>query len=201
MNWLAAILFFLPLLLLQTAPEERPNAHKAASPDIRSVDFRNFDYPIVRKMWLDTPLHLRQGVQKNLFRVKGVPKDSPENGEARLEQVIYGSLNGGGEVAVVEVIIFSGGSGKASELFVYEMAADKPHLLWSFQSGDRADEGLRDVYFKKGNLVVEIYQERPDDPLCCASTFNRIFYSAKAGKLRVFAREKDLPVPYSEFHQ
>lgn len=185
--------------LLQGSPGPGLPPKKAAAGDIRSVDFRNFDFPIVRRLWLDTPLHLRNGVQLNLFRQKGDPKDSPANGEARFEQVTYGPLTGLGDVAIIRILIRSGGSGSASELFVYEMAGEKPRLLWSFQSGDRADGGLREAYLRKGNLVLEIYKEGPNDPLCCASRFSRHYYAWRKGKLREFAKEEGLRVPESEF--
>ena len=43
-------------------------------------------------------------------------------------------------------------------IYIYDMAGQKPRqLLWSFQTGDRAVGGLRRIYGRHGNLIIELY--------------------------------------------
>jgi hypothetical protein len=49
-------------------------------------------------------------------------------------------------------------SGQWFGIYIYQLAASKPvRLLWAFQTGDRAIGGLRQVYGRNGQLVVELY--------------------------------------------
>jgi hypothetical protein len=164
--------------------------------DIRSVDFRNFDYPKIPGE-METEIHLRNGVHKNLFREEGEEADSHWNGEAELDQVIYHFDEHAQPIAFVVVTVYSGGQMYVSEIFLYSMVDHKPELLWSFKSGDRADGGLRTLYFQSGRgyWVLELYQESAGDPLCCASHFSRRFYDLRGGKLVELGRQEWIPVP------
>ena len=68
-----------------------------------------------------------------------------------------------------------------SEIYLYEWKEGKPALTWSLETGDRADGGLRSVYFESGrhNLVMELYQEGANDPLCCAAISKGISITGK----------------------
>ena len=166
------------------------------APDIHSIDFRNFDYPRVSDV--DIEIHLRDGVQRNLYYDKDDPsmeKDSASNGEAVLGQALYNYDDHGDPVALVTVDVHSGGTQTTDEMFLYKLVDQKPRLLWSFESGDRADGGLRNAYFESGNLVLELYQEGPGDPLCCASRFSRHVYKFRTGQVVLVATQESLPVP------
>ncbi len=162
--------------------------------DIHSVDFRNFDYPEIPGE-LNTHIRLVNGHREILFGKNG-PKDEPDNVEAGLESVHYGYWGTGEkEVAAVELWVSGGGSGGWQEIFVYTTANNKLNLLWSFKGGDRADGGLRAVYFERSNLVVEVYEESSDDPLCCGSRFTRRFFARNGKKIRELAAQKRRSVP------
>jgi hypothetical protein len=174
----------------------KPVATASAYADIRSIDFRNFDYPKIPGE-METEIHLRNGVHKNLFPEDGQEADSPWNGEAELDQVIYHIDEQAQPIAFVIVTVFSGGQMYVSEIFLYGMVDHKPELLWSFESGDRADGGLRTLYFQSGSgyWVLELYQESAGDGLCCASHFSRRFYDLRGGKLVEVGRQEWIPVP------
>ena len=166
--------------------------------DIRSVDFRNFEYPKISGE-IDTAIHLRNGIHKNLYRHLDpeAEEDSPSNGGAWLEQVIYNYGDDGKPIAIVVLNVDSGGTMNQSEIFLYEWTAEKPRLAWSFETGDRADGGLRTLYFESGhhNLVVELYQESAADPLCCASYFKRNFYNWRNRQFVKLGSEEWITVP------
>jgi hypothetical protein len=167
------------------------------APDIHSIDFRNFDYPKMSD-GLEIEIHLRDGVQRNLYYDKDDPfmeKDSAANGVASLSQVLYNYDEQGDPVALVIVDVYSGGTQINDELFLYRLVDQKPKLLWSFTSGDRADEGLRNVYFESGKLVMELYHEASRDPLCCASYYSQHIYKFRTGRVVEVAKQDWLPVP------
>jgi hypothetical protein len=197
------VLLFLFLLtsawLIGCTKKEVPKQSASLShyADIRAVDFRNFDYPRIPGE-RDVEIHLRNGIHPNLFR-DGDPDaevDSPRNGEASLSQVLYGYDNEVEPIALVVVDVNAGGTMTLSELFLYKLVDGAPKLLWSFESGDRADGGLRTVYFEKGSLVLETYNEAAEDPLCCASYFTRHFYAWKnSDQLVELGKEEWIPLP------
>lgn len=166
--------------------------------DIRSVDFRNFDYPQIPG-WMKTEIQLRDGFERNLFRDRDgkAESDSPSNGQASLGQVLYGYGPGSQPIALVVVDVDSGGTMTVSEIFLYKLQDSAPRLKWSFETGDRADGGLRSIYFESGSgdLVVELYQEDSDDPLCCASRFSRHFYNWRNDQLLEIRKEDWIPLP------
>ena len=82
-----------------------------------------------------------------------------------------------------------------SEIFLYKIVEQQPRLLWSFESGDRADGGFRDIYFERGHYVLEFYQEDANDPLCCASYFERRAYGWKDDKFVELGSEEWIPLP------
>lgn len=178
-----------------TEASRQPESLPAAA-DIRSVGFRNFDYPKIRGE-TDTEIYLRNGIDRNPFRDlnRNAEPGSPANGEAWLGQLLYGYDDAVQPIAVVVVHVNGGGTMTVSEIFLYKLAAGAPKLLWSFETGDRADGGLRTIYFERGNLVLELYQEGSEDPACCASHFARHFYGWKNGQLLESGDQEWIPLP------
>src|SRR5260370_23716551 len=65
------------------------------------------------------------------------------------------------------------------------MEKEHPKLLWDFDTGDRADGGLRQVYADNGQLVIELFGKdgviggqlyKGEEGLCCPSSFTRTRY-------------------------
>ena len=46
-----------------------------------------------------------------------------------------------------------------SIIYFYTLQNNKPKLLWSFGTGDRADGGLKKIYVENGELIVELFGE------------------------------------------
>ena len=53
--------------------------------------------------------------------------------------------------------IESNGSAIPEIVYIFSLQNGRPKLLWSFETGERADGGLRQVYADCGHLVVELY--------------------------------------------
>jgi hypothetical protein len=169
----------------------------SSKPKMRSVDFRNFDYPAIPGE-MDVAIQLRNGEHKMIWDEKeGGAPDLPKNAGATLDQVLYNYDERGQPMAVVVVGIWTGGSMYVSEIFLYRLVEQAPQLVWSFETGDRADGGLRAIYFESGrdNMVLELYQQGSNDPLCCASHYSRHLYNWKNNEFVEFSREDWLPVP------
>jgi hypothetical protein len=58
-------------------------------------------------------------------------------------------------------------------------------VIWDFDTGDRADGGLRQVYTENGQLLIDLYGKdrvvggelyKGDEALCCPSSFTRTRY-------------------------
>jgi len=198
-RWLLPPVIFLVSLFSSCSKPGLPakTAVVEGAQDIRSIDFRNFDYPKIPGE-IDTEIHLRNGIHKNLFRHLDpeAEEDLLSNGEAWLEQVTYNYGDDGKPIAIVVLSVNAGGTMNQSEILLYEWKEGQPQLNWSFETGDRADGGLRTLYFESGhhNLVVELYEEGADDPLCCASHFKRDFYNWKNGQFMKLGSEDWIPL-------
>ena len=96
-------------------------------------------------------------------------------------------------------------AGMFEDVFVFANKKNKPQLIWSFVTGDRADGGLKDAYAEKGDLVVELYGKGPaigknpedtEDVLdCCPDHYTISRYHYKAGRFRETGPEDVRPVP------
>jgi hypothetical protein len=79
-------------------------------------------------------------------------------GDGRPAMLNYGDVTGDGlEEALMMLGIASRGSAIPEIVYIFGLEERKPKVLWSFETGDRADGGLRQLYGDGGNLVVELY--------------------------------------------
>lgn len=78
-------------------------------------------------------------------------------------------------------------------VYVYGIHRDKPKLLWSFETGDRAQGGLRRVFAENGQLVLELYGKDThlegdlyagSQAACCATYYTRSRYEWKGNRFR-----------------
>lgn len=86
---------------------------------------------------------------------------------------------------MVVLPIESRGSAIPYYVYIFRMENREPKLIWAFETGDRADGGLRQVYADNGQLVIELFgRDRViggklyigDEALCCPSSFTRTRY-------------------------
>jgi hypothetical protein len=166
---------------------------------VRGIDFCNFTFPYFDEVNTFN-LNLKNGTRRIRRDKYDQIVDRQDNVEAHLEDVAYGQIEGLGEVVVCVINVWGGGSMINHAVYMFVMDAGTLKLVWRFVGGDRSDGGLRRLYFNSGNLVLETYEEGPDEPLCCASHFERHYYRWKQSRIREFKKKTDLPLsgPISE---
>lgn len=186
---LACIGIVLSLLSLSACTRARNDS------PIRKIDFRNFTYPSI---WTNDELFtLKDGRH-------GVPPLTTS-----LIDAVYGDVTGdGGEEAMLVLSESVRGTAIPYYVYVYGIDRDQPKLLWSFDTGDRAQGGLRRVFAENGNLVVELYGKDTylggdifagSPAACCASHYTRARYEWKDNhfqrirQLEVLATEGGAP--------
>ncbi|MDQ6653157.1 MAG: hypothetical protein M3Y84_10485, partial [Acidobacteriota bacterium] len=124
-----------------------------------------------------------------------------------LVSLAYGDVTGEGSEEAM-VVLFENVKGSAIPYYVYVYALErrKPKALWSFETGDRGDGGLRKVYAENGGLVVELYGKntgigdianKEEAGACCPKSFTRIRYQWRRQKFRQKGSREVLPNPLS----
>lgn len=159
-------------------------ANPSAVSPIRKIDFKNFTYP-----WYPTDYTPPHGERKITLRDGDMKVDAAKNTDrlwASLANVSYADLTGDGqEEAIVTVTTNFDPNGSVACIFVYTLRSDEPKLLWSHETGDRANGGLRSLRVEGFDLVVEQYDIKFDQAkgsyeegtaLCCPKRFIRSHY-------------------------
>jgi hypothetical protein len=157
----------------QSTPKQRPEP-TATTGSIRSVDFANFTY-LGRYLFTNGPesFTLRQG------------RFAASETKVVLAYLTYGDVTGdGNEDAMVTLAPVLGGSATPLVTYVYSLEGDKPRLLWTLSTGDRADGGLRRIYSENGKLVVERFSPIKSHGACCPTQFTRTSYAWDGTKFR-----------------
>ncbi len=175
--------------------------NKTTDSPLGNFDFKNFSYPLPRG-WENpdgSDITLVNGRrQPKVVDVGSEPSDE-ERMVAKAERRIGMSYvttkyldinNDGQDEALVVLKIETAGSAIPQVVYVYAWKDNKPDLIWTFRTGDRADGGLKDLRAENGLLVIELYgQDRfvlgatetgkiGDDieQLCCPTHFSRSTY-------------------------
>ncbi len=138
---------------------------------IREIDFSNYTFPSIPSGLFT--LRLKDG---------SVPETRDRSGVidkmgASLLTTIYGDIiNDQKEEAIIVLSLVTGGSSLPNYVYIYSLQNERPILLWSFATGDRADGGLRKISVDKGDLTLEIYRPEGKKGDCCPIIFKRIQY-------------------------
>lgn len=173
-----------------SASQNRPSnvpALSAPTPvsPIRAVDFDNISYP-------NFPDYSDPNGRKKKY-VTLTP------GEGGPNFINYGDITGDGiEEAMVALGIDNHGSAIPDYVYIFAIENGKPKLIWDFETGDRADGGLRNVYADDGQLVIELFGKdrvirgqlyRGEEGLCCPSSFTRTRYKWTVKRFELVSKE------------
>lgn len=173
--------------LSQDRPSNSPSAPSVPTPisPIRKVDFDNILYPNFPDY--SDP----DGRKKKYVTLKP--------GEGGPNFVNYGDITGDGiEEAMVALGIDNRGSAIPDYVYIFTIESGKPKLIWDFETGDRADGGLRNVYAENGQLVIELFGKdrviggqlyRGEEGLCCPSSFTRTRYRWTGKRFEQLSKE------------
>lgn len=125
-----------------------------------------------------------------------------------LPYLSYGDVTGD-EAEEAMVVFFENVKGTAIPYYVYVYTLKKgsPKLLWSFETGDRADGGLRQAYAENGELVIELYgngkviggdlyaEDGTTGGDCCPTHFTRARYQWQGNRFQQKGKEEILSNP------
>lgn len=156
-----------------------------SSPGICSFDFSNSVYP-----WPG------RSDRASFSLVNGKFADV-EDVNVSLDSIYYGDATKDGvDEAIVTMGLRTGGSAIPNLVYVFghKNHSQNPEILWKFESGDRASGGLRNVYTDSGELVVETYNDTPNQGDCCPQFYTRRSYRWDSNQFTV-ADEKVVPNP------
>ena len=172
------------------APKIELTPSRTPAQPIRSVDFNNVAFP-------HYPVFIGDRGKKEYVTLA-----AGEGGPAKLG---YGDVTGDGvEEAIMMLGIETPGSAIPEIVYIFTLDDGRPKLLWSFETGDRADGGLRNVYADHGQLVIELFGKDRiigsnlyggEEGLCCPSSFTRARYEWSGSNFRLKGNPEVLPNP------
>jgi hypothetical protein len=151
------------------------------SPDLRTVDFKNFSYP-----WLDPngwPDHLQWmslGLKQHIALVNGRWDERDDSDREHglqfsgltLEGVQFAKLSGGqNEDAIVVLRYDSGGTQYHYWVYIFADPKGTPKLIGIFHAGDRAQNGLYQVFEKDRLLNVRLFDPKLREGDCCSNGY------------------------------
>ena len=180
------------------------------SSSIRSIDFTNFSYPskvadlsYSSKTAKGNVYRLRQGELPPKFG----ERNRLLNVWLKFGSVVYDDLTGDdNEEAIVNLSWITGGSAMPNLVYIYTLRKGRPKLLWAFETGDRADGGLKDVHAENGQFVLELYGKDKiigrnlyaDDGTkngdCCPTFFTRTRYVWRGNRFRQKEKAEVFPL-------
>jgi hypothetical protein len=184
---------------LQTgaAPAQRMPVEPSSAPNsaIRSVDFANFTYPVEDVVGGMKSITLHQG------RYEGDNHRDPIN----LAYRAYCDVTGDGmEEAIIVLEVSVKGTAIPHIAYIYGLRNDNPQLLWTFETGDRGDGGLRQIGAENGELIIELYGKDKligkdlyggEGGACCPKFFTRARYEWLGDHFQQKGTEETLPNP------
>jgi len=183
---------------LEAKPPTPPLGKQLDGKDIIKVDFRNFTYPVTEDLRSTLPSRTFSVVDGG-YSFQGGPDDT----KVKIGHLgtIYGYVTGKGD-SLSAIVVFSVaagsygtiGTGRSQCVYIYSMPRGKLELLWSFETGDRADGGLRNIYAANGNLTIETYIADVGSCASCAKTFKQSIYEWAGSRFKLIeARKLDNP--------
>lgn len=118
---------------------------------IGKIDFKNFTFPWTKGL---------ASKDKKTFMLRNgeIPFEQKGRMGVSLGKTEYADVtNDGEDEALITLSIQTGGSSTPNIVYIYELENKKTKLLWSFDTGDRAIGGFKNVYSENGSLIVELF--------------------------------------------
>jgi hypothetical protein len=197
------------VLLLALMLPETVCAQARAS--IRSIDFGNFIYPAHAANLENGDVRARSRRSYTLRKGELKPKfdkmGHPLTMWLKFASVDYFDVTGDGtDEAIVSLAWITGGSALPNLVYIYTLRQGRAKLLWAFETGDRADGGLKDIRGENGKLIIELLGKNKmigsnlytDDGTkngdCCPTMFTRTKYVWHGNKFQRIARPEVFPL-------
>ena len=130
------------------SPALAPTPTANSDSSIRKIDFKNFTYHSIGNRGVGDIFTLKNGQKE---------QTATEDG-ATLSKIEFGDVtNDNREEALISILPVMDGNCQCEMVFVYTLANGQPKLLWSFDTWDKAEGGLKRVYAENGRLTVETF--------------------------------------------
>lgn len=139
-------------------------------------DFLNFTFPRYKAQ---ESFKLVDGKKEPTRFENGMVKNQGYN---LISQTFSDLNNDGIKEAIVTISMTTGGSSSPFISYVFKVSKT-PELVDFFHFGDRADGGLRDIYFDNGYLAIEVYEPEKSRGDCCPLTYRKTKYSIEKNRL------------------
>jgi hypothetical protein len=172
-----------PMPTVEKKPEFKPLIAETDAA-IGKVDFANFTFPLPRG-W-------QNATEKEVKLDNGKRPMTKETVGMMLLQVKYGDLTGDGEAEAIVVLgVITGGLTNLNIVYIVKQEGTVPRIIWTFETGDKGDGGLKDISAQNGGLNLELYgkdryifrqketlkiEEDYDTPVCCPKWFTKSTY-------------------------
>lgn len=182
-----------PSQIVPMSKTPSPTQTPAINSPIRKFDFENFTYPWTKDL---------TSADDKTFTLKNGERPFERDGQMgiSLGNTEYADVtNDGEEDAILSMSVQTGGSATPEMIYIYTLQNNSPKLLWHFDTGDRAEGGLKNVYAEDGNLILELFGDdkfengrwKYDIPenkfqgLCCPKVFTRFRFKWNGKKFVV----------------
>jgi hypothetical protein len=160
------------------------------SSNIQTVNFKNFTYP-----WY--PSYLKAPYGSREVTLKDGKSETVEDEKTgikylllELDDVFYADLTKkGSEEAVVYLRGISIFNRFVGCVFIYAFVDGRPKLLWKYETGDRADGGLRRMEVEDRALMIEQNTLDGAAGLCCPKKFVRRYFKWDGKQFRKIKSE------------
>ncbi len=188
-----------------TTPEKKADFKpkiQTANSAFSKTDFANFTFEL--------PQNWRNEEAKITLENGKRPMSKDKIG-MMLREVKYDELTGdNSEEAIVILGIITGGMTNLNAVYIFTLANNQPKLLWNFETGDRGDGGLKDVYADNNDLIIELYgkgryvfrqketlkvEEEYDFDVCCPINFTKTHYKFNGRDFTIKGKWESLPLP------
>lgn len=172
---------------------------------IRKIDFENFTYP--EPFDWDKPLN-----RKNSFKLKNreyveKPLSKGWHFIIRGPQAAFADLTDDGNEEAI-LILYPDHQGTAIYYYVYfyTLIKGKPEPIWAFESGDRADGGLKEIRVENGELVIELEgknkyiggdlyaEDETSSGACCPTMYTRARYKWNGKRFVMQGKPESFPL-------
>jgi hypothetical protein len=172
-----------PMPTVEKKPEFKPLIEETTA-EIGKADFSNFTFPLPRG-W-------QNATNKEIKLENGKHPMTKENVGMMLLQVKYGDLTGDSEPEAIVILgVITGGLTNLNVVHIVKQEGNTPRIIWTFETGDKGDGGLKDISAQNGELNVELYgkdryifrqketlkiEDDYETPVCCPIWFTKSTY-------------------------
>jgi len=166
----------------------------ARGASIRTVDFKNFSYPFLNSKYISVPSRPRWMPLVGTARVPlrdsryTFACDYPPCRLITFDQVVFGKLDGLGEVAIPTTVFHTGGTANWGYLYVIAMRSGRPKAIAWLEAGSRADMGLRRAAVDHGDLMLVLNDPDKREGDCCSNGSVTLRYRWINGSFQQFGK-------------